>query len=222
MSDVVLEFLGYAASAVIAVSLMLVSVVRLRIVNLLGSVLFVVYGLLIDAMPIVVLNVLMVAVNAFHLARLLRDTEEEIELLEVPADSPYLERFVAHHADEIGRISPGFEVEPDHLYVLVLRDAVPAGLFVARLEGPTLRVELDFATPSYRDLKGGTHLYERLPALVGEPAPEWIVTERTDHGYERYLERMGFERQGEVLVRPFSPSETQPPTDRRRREAPPR
>lgn len=216
MSDFALELLGYVASAVIAVSLMLVSVVRLRVVNLVGSTLFVVYGLLIEAMPIVLLNVLMVAVNAYHLTRLLRDTEEEIELLQVAPDTPYLGRFLAHHADDIHRVAPGFTLDHDAVCVLVLRDAVPSGLFVARHEGSTLRVALDYAIPSYRDLKGGAHLYERLPTLLEDASIEEIVADTGDHAHARYLERMGFERRGTELVRPFSPSGTPPPTGRRR------
>jgi hypothetical protein len=216
MNDVALEFLGYAASAVIAVSLMLVSVIRLRVVNLVGSALFVVYGLLIGAMPIVLLNILMVAVNGFHLTRLLRETEERLELLRVPPDAPYLERFLAHHADDIDAVFPGFRIEHDAVCVLILRDAVPSGLFVATPEGSTLRVALDYAIPSYRDLKGGSHLYERLPELLGNSEYHEIVAETGDRNHERYLERMGFERRGTNLVRPFNPSGTPPPTDPRR------
>ena len=71
MSGIAAEALGYAASALIAVSLMMTSVLRLRVVNLIGSVAFLVYGVLIGAVPVVVANVVIVVVNLVFLRRLL-------------------------------------------------------------------------------------------------------------------------------------------------------
>ena len=48
------ELIGYLASALIVVSLAMRSVVRLRTISLVGSVTFVVYGLLIGSWPVVV------------------------------------------------------------------------------------------------------------------------------------------------------------------------
>ena len=55
-SNWILEFIGYAASVLIAVSLTMRSVLRLRIINLFGSSCFVAYGILIQAYPVDVMN----------------------------------------------------------------------------------------------------------------------------------------------------------------------
>ena len=63
------EWIGYAASLLVAVSLMMGSLVRLRWLNLVGAVTFTVYGLVIRAYPVAVVNAFIVVINVWHLVR---------------------------------------------------------------------------------------------------------------------------------------------------------
>ncbi|HZI33075.1 MAG TPA: YgjV family protein, partial [Candidatus Binatia bacterium] len=67
-----LELTGYTASALIVISMMMSSIVRLRAVNLLGASVFAMYGLLIHAYPVALLNSFTMLVNAFYLLRMQR------------------------------------------------------------------------------------------------------------------------------------------------------
>ena len=69
----VYELLGYSASVLVAVSLMMRSVVKLRTINLVGAVLFTIYGLLIGAFPVAFLNGFIVVVNLYYLQQMVRD-----------------------------------------------------------------------------------------------------------------------------------------------------
>ena len=51
-----LQWIGYFASAVIAVSMMMQSIVKFRWINLAGAATFAIYGLLIGAIPVFLLN----------------------------------------------------------------------------------------------------------------------------------------------------------------------
>ena len=62
-----LEMVGYTASVLVAISLMMRSLHKLRIINLSGSFLFTVYGFAIGAYPVAVLNAFIVLVNLFYL-----------------------------------------------------------------------------------------------------------------------------------------------------------
>lgn len=62
-----LEMVGYTASVLVAISLMMRSLHKLRIINLSGSLLFTVYGFTIGAYPVAVLNAFIVLVNLFYL-----------------------------------------------------------------------------------------------------------------------------------------------------------
>ena len=57
-SQLVLELVGYVASILVAISLMMSSILKLRLINLVGSAAFVVYGALIGAYPVAVVNLL--------------------------------------------------------------------------------------------------------------------------------------------------------------------
>lgn len=64
-----LEMIGYLASVLVAISLMMRSLNKLRMINLTGSLLFTVYGFTIGAYPVAVLNAFIVVVNIFYLQK---------------------------------------------------------------------------------------------------------------------------------------------------------
>lgn len=65
-----IEWVGYAASTLIVISLLMTSVVKLRIINTLGCVLFVIYGCIVGAYPVVVSNFLIVIINSYYLYKM--------------------------------------------------------------------------------------------------------------------------------------------------------
>ena len=62
-----LELFGYLGSGIVAFSLMLKSMVKLRIFNLTGSVLVVIYCLIQKTYPLLYLNSFIAIVNIYHL-----------------------------------------------------------------------------------------------------------------------------------------------------------
>jgi hypothetical protein len=156
-----LELLGYAGSLLIAVSLMMTSVLRLRVINLVGAAAFSTYGVVIGAVPVAVLNGFIVLINIWHIARMMRATEY-FQLLALRPDSDYLRNFLNFYRAEIERVLPGFAYQPraQQLTLFILRDCNPVGVFIADESEPgTLRVRLDFVVPRYRDLKLGRFLF---------------------------------------------------------------
>lgn len=68
-----IELLGYIATFFVAASFLFKSIVHLRIVNSIGAVLFVIYGMIIDAYPVALLNAFLVCVNLYQLYRLKKE-----------------------------------------------------------------------------------------------------------------------------------------------------
>ena len=190
----VLEAVGYAASALVAVSLMMSSIIRLRVINLVGAAAFTVYGLLIQAYPVAAVNAFIVVINLFHLHGMLR-TREYFHLLSVEPESRYLRHFLEFYAKEIRRFLPGAAHEPreGQFTVFILRDMVPAGLFAGRIEGAgRLRVTLDFAVPQYRDFKIGRYLFSEEREFFRSRGIREIVSDGVTREHAAYLRRMGF------------------------------
>src|SRR5215216_3368687 len=121
-----LELLGYAASVLVAVSLMMSSVLRLRVINLFGSAAFSLYGFLIEAYPVGVLNFFIVCVNLYYLRQML-GAREYFRLLSVRPDTEYLQYFLRFYDDEIRRFLQTFTFAPTerHLTLFVMRDTIP-------------------------------------------------------------------------------------------------
>jgi hypothetical protein len=191
----VIELLGYLASAVIIASLTMRSFVWLRIVGLVGAVMFAVYGLLVEAIPVVVTNAVIIGLHSFFLWRAYRD-EEFFTLLEVQPDSRYLHQFLEFHRNDIARFQPGYTFSPtaEHLTLFILRDMVPAGLFIGRpAADAVLEVELDYVIPQFRDLKAARFLFGRNRAVfLNRGATRLHATAETE-AHRRYLLRVGFE-----------------------------
>ena len=61
------EIIGYVASVLVAVSLMMRSVLKLRVINLLGAAVFTLYGLLIGAYPVAVVNFVIALIDLYYL-----------------------------------------------------------------------------------------------------------------------------------------------------------
>ena len=77
------EIIGYAASFFVALSLVMVSIVKLRILNLAGCLFFTIYGILIGSFPIVLTNSLISVINIYHLAKAFMPSLEEFTYLKI-------------------------------------------------------------------------------------------------------------------------------------------
>ena len=194
-----LQLLGYAASILIAASLLMRSIVRLRVINMVGAATFSLYGFLIGAYPVGILNMLTTAINAVQLVRLQR-RREIFRTLEIRPDSPYLQYFLDFQADDIRRFFPRFQYdtgapEAGRLVVLVLRDLVPAGLLLGTIHGERLDVHLDYVVPQFRDLKVGRFLFSDEIDFFRVRGIREIVSPADTPEHAQYLERIGFTRQ---------------------------
>ena len=67
-SSQLVEWIGYLASILIVISLMMTNI--LRIINTIGCVTFVVYGLLVGAYPVALSNFAIILINMYNLYKL--------------------------------------------------------------------------------------------------------------------------------------------------------
>lgn len=193
-----LEWFGYAASVVVAVSLMMSSIVKLRWYNLVGATAFSVYGFLIRAYPVGALNGFIALVDVYYLVQIYA-TRERLQLVRVPADSEYLRCFLDEYRTELTGLFPrfDFQVSPGQVGFYVLRNLVPACLFLGTPRGDgILEVDVDFVVPAYRDFKPGVFLFRENRDLFRRMGFRRIVARSTEPRHDVYLRRIGF-RPGE-------------------------
>lgn len=189
-----IELIGYLASILVAISLMMRSVLKLRLINLAGAAFFTLYGWFIAAYPIMAVNAFIVVINLYYLREMF-SKQEYFSPLEVNIHSDYLQRFLQFYTAEIERFNPGFAFDPDPAseVFFVLRDMVPAGLFIATPQTDNvLHVELDFVIPGYRDYKIGQFIYQQMAANFQTKGYRMLVSPPGSETHANYLRRMGF------------------------------
>ena len=206
MDSQILQWVGYFASGVIALSMTMNSILKFRWVNIVGALAFAIYGFLIEAFPVMFLNGIIVMVDIYYLHKIYTRTNL-FDTLEVNTDSKYLQKFLDFHKDDIHNFFPDFEYNPslNTINFYVLRNMTVAGLFLAHREGDdTLKVGLDYSIPEYRDHKNGKYLYESLKESLKKDGYKKVVAEPSSDIHKKYLLKLGFKKDNEgFLVKEF-------------------
>lgn len=190
------ELIGYTGSILVAVSLMMKSLVRLRTINMIGAFVFIIYGLLIGAIPIAFLNSLILCVNIYNLWQMWRQ-KDYFTLMEVSAGNAYLTHFLDFYRKEILEFIPTylFKTKDDQLVLFVLRNMVPVGVLIVKPEGDAATIFLDFVIPGYRDFRAGKFLFEQSSDFFRQKGIMRLLSDPGNPRHETYLKRMGFRLQ---------------------------
>jgi len=198
------DIIGYVASFVILVSLLMSSVKKLRIINLVGSVIFAVYGFLIPSYPTALMNLGIVVIDLYYLIKL-QQTKDRFKLIELENDSNLYQDFVECYKKDISTFMDiDFDFnDKDLKKYFVTRNTVPAGLFVGKVNGEAMEIYLDYTTPTYRDYKVGEYLYDTSYEFYKYFGVLYLRSKPGAIKHEEYLEKMGFvkiDNNGQVVM----------------------
>ncbi|MCK5591027.1 MAG: YgjV family protein, partial [Candidatus Pacebacteria bacterium] len=156
------HMIGYAGSFLIAISLSMKNIRRLRQINLFGASTFATYGFLIGSYPVLALNSYIAAIDLFFLFKMYA-TKEQFSMIPVLDSSHlYLSKFIEFYQEDIRKFFPEFDKSklPEFNCFFILRDLRPVGLFIFKqVSESEIKIELDYAIPEYRDLKNGKYVY---------------------------------------------------------------
>ena len=187
MNNTVIEAIGYAGSALVLISFLMSSVVKLRIVNTVGSLIFAVYALIIKSYPTAIMNFCLVCINLYFLWKL-RHRDSSYRLLEMQPDDAYVKDFLKRSAEDIAKFFPGrdpADTEANRVY-MVFHGSDPAGIMMGSEEDGVMNVALDYSTPAYRDCSVGKFLLANLPQ------PLLLRYSGAEETHTQYLKRLGF------------------------------
>jgi len=197
-----IDWIGYAGSVIVAVSLTMSSIKKLRWYNLVGAAVFSFYGFTIGALPVGILNLFIVLVDIYYLFKMYSQKDAFKSIVVDPTD-PYLDYFLDFYQSEIKEFFPGFdksilkdeELGRTPFVMLLLRNAVAAGVFIGLKNNHILYLHLDFVTAQYRDLKTGDFIYETNISLIKEQGIKQLICTTENDYHKKYLQKMGFENQ---------------------------
>lgn len=195
----IFEIIGYVGSAFVLASFLMASVVRLRIINSVGCIVSVVYGLLIHAYPTVIMNAALLLINIFFLIRMSKQKSADYHADRVEEGDQFLAYFLEAHGEDIRRYFPSFSPQKSCNYIrFSYCGDKAAGLIMGELsEDGVLRLALDYTTPEYRDLSVGSWLYGQL----AEEGIRRVILAVPTENHEKYMVKMGFVKENEGYVK---------------------
>lgn len=195
------ELIGYLGSILVAISLMMKSLLRLRIINLFGALFFTIYGVLLSAYPVAFLNGMIVCIDLYYLFQMWRQ-KDFFTFLEVSPEGSYLNAFVEFYRDDILEIIPTYKhtTGNDVLCFFILRNMMPAGLFIARVRDEEAQIQLDYVIPNYRDFKVGRFIFEENAAFFRERGIRRFISDGGSPIHRKYLDKMEFVHRGNMYV----------------------
>ena len=190
-----IEIVGYGGSALVALSVTMSNIKRLRFLSLAGSLLFVAYAAVLQLWPIFAVNLFIAGVNLYYLHRI-KFAWDYFTLNETLTGKEYfIGQFLQFYHDDIQSIFPGFDLSSieNPKVIVIMRNLNPVGLFVYTVEGGhVVRIWLDYATPAYRDMKNGRVLLNRKVQQFRDLGYLQFVAESTVPKHQGYLLRLGF------------------------------
>ncbi len=198
--DMVKDGVGYAASLIILVSMLLTNVYRLRQLNLVGALVFALYGYWVRAWPVVFMNLLIAGVDVWHLLQMLRYSAFFDLAPATSVGAEYLKRFFLFHERELMKFAPGLtfeELQAAHTCVL-FRNMLPVGLFAYRQAGPDADIVIDFMIGEYRDFKAGRYLYKTKRMFFKEQGIKRFHAVARHPTQPKYFLQNGFVREDGV------------------------
>jgi hypothetical protein len=190
------EIFGYCASLIIAFSLTRSSIIKLRWYNLFGASCFCVYGIIISAYPVAVLNGVIALTNILFLTRLLLNVENQFSIIQVSRPSNYVDFFLEYHQQDIKRLFPRFmkvAAVPARKYFFLTERTEVVGMLSGFEESEDVFiVDFDFVIPAYRDCRLGHFTIGHGQQLFKVCGYGQIVALADSIEHEIYLTTIGF------------------------------
>ncbi|MCI9078609.1 MAG: YgjV family protein [Lachnospiraceae bacterium] len=185
-----IEIAGYIGSVLVVVSMLMSSVIKLRIINTTGSSISAIYALIIHSYPLALMNICLVVINIYNLSKLLK-SDKHFDLIDGNTDDKFLEHFIDYYKDDMINFFPEKNIDTSiaNTAYIVSCKTVPAGILLGKMDGDgTLNIAVDYTTPVYRDCSVGSFLYSKLP----EKGVKKLVYSGEAGAHEAYLQKMGF------------------------------
>ncbi len=190
--------LGYIASVLLAISLMVNNDLKFRWLNTMGCMAFIVYGILINALPVILTNSLLLLINGFYLIKIYQATEH-FDLLEFEPNVGLIKKFLSFYKQDINAYFPEFReiTATNNIRFVVLRDIVIANIFAASLDvNGVAEVNINYTVAKYRDYKVGKFIFEKEKEyLASKGVKQLRYSQSVDKKHVKFLEVMGFKKE---------------------------
>jgi len=186
------EWFGYCASLVVLISLTMSSIIKLRVINFIGCLLFAGFAYVIDSWPTLIMNLGIAAINVYFVYRIYA-TKEQFKIVATSIDSEYLKHFILNNESEITeQVSINQLYQANRVFYMLRNDNI-AGVLVGTLhEKGCFDIYLDYVVPKFRDYKLGTYYFKTHTHFLKERGVKSLRSMTYNKMHQTYLLKMGF------------------------------
>lgn len=204
MNELIIPAIGYAASIFLAISLLVTNYIKFRWLNTCGNIFFIVYGISIEAFPIILTNSILFLINIIYLIKIY-NAKEDFELIEFKGGEKLVHKFLTFYKKDIQKYFPAYihQENENNLSFVVLRDLVIANIFIAQLDGDgNAFIKLNYTVPKYRDYKVGEFIFKKEQRfLIAKGVRRLIYSTVFNKQHERFIKVMGFRKEGTAYTK---------------------
>ncbi len=198
MITLFVPYFGYLATLLLAIGLLVSTDLKFRWFNTAGNVSFIIYGILLNAMPIILTNGILLIINLYYLYRIYNH-KEFFELLAFESGGIMIDRFLAFYKDDIALHFPNFKREQltGKVNFVVLRDLVIANIFSAEVqEDGRAKIYMNYTVPKYRDYKVGRFIFDKEKQhLLSKNITTVFYDNVANKKHKKFLKVIGFQKE---------------------------
>ncbi|MFN3551384.1 MAG: hypothetical protein ACK4WJ_06225 [Endomicrobiia bacterium] len=195
---IIYEIIGYSGSFLIAISLLMNNIFKLRIINCIGAILFSTYGLLIKAPAVFLLNAFIAVINIYYIF-VLKTKKDVFKFIKSEPQNKILEFFINYNLNDIKNFFPNFDTKilnQDVKCFLIMRNLVLVGIFIFKKENEKAEILVDYVTKEYRDFKNATAFFnsEEIKQEFKNLHIKQLFIFSENEKYNKYLKKIGFQK----------------------------
>ena len=191
----IIQLIGYVGSVLVAVSLSMKNILKLRWINLFGAVFFSIYGFLVEAYPVMLLNAFISFADIYYLLEIYKK-HDSFDLVKTSPNDEILLKFIDYHKSDIQKFFPDFSELSDKVELntyFILRNSQPAGIIIFKqISKLEIKIILDYAAPAYRDYKNAEYFNETAASHLKEIGISKVFAETKNKIHMKYLQKMGY------------------------------
>lgn len=188
-----LDFFGYLSSVIILISLTMSSIIKLRVINTFGSLLFTIYGFIVGSIPTAFLNLGIVVINIYYLYKILKK-KNKFKLIETTSESESFKHFYELNNKELKEIFGTFSINKEDKIFFMTRNHNTAGILIGEMEKELLKIKVDYVIKEYRDFKLGNYFFNENTSDLTVKGIKKVYCESLNSKHKEYLEQIGFEK----------------------------